>query len=314
MKMSKFYDFARDGISQSILSGFLKCRKYAFLHLEGYQKDGGGSYSMDFGTFFHEVKGIIYARDTRPSKQEIKLEVNRYRKKAEIKDKQMVGIVSLLLVEYVRFWERDFTEGKWFGMESEFAIDFLGYKGLMRGKRDGLRKIHGKVWLKETKTKGRISSWAIQARLPIDFQCLLYMWATWKERLKAKKKRPAPAGVVYDVIRNPGEGKKKSESLKQYLKRLKADIRKRPEFYFMRFESPIEESDLVLFEKQLTRIVKDFIKWRQGKLKTYLNPYACESVYGLCSFIEACANKNMEPYVKREAVHNELQNNKANRA
>ena len=303
--MGTFYDYRRDGISQSILAGFLKCRRYADLHLKGYESKRQDSFALAFGTFAHEVLDRLYSRGKLPKPRIVKLYVNRVRNKLKINNPEMVGTLKVLLPEYFKHWSKDFDKRKWVELEGEFANDFLGVKKLLRGKRDAVFTINKKLWLLERKTKSRVEEGQITATLNIDLQVLFYLYNLGLETKKT------PQGVIYDVIRRPGLRKRVGESPNAFFKRIRADIRKRPDWYFKRFECPISQDELQTFYVELKYLIKEFMAWQDGKRKTYKNPTSCINVYGMCKFIPICSNGDFSSFQKRKAVHNELSGVKA---
>ena len=119
----------------------------------------------------------------------------------------------------------------------------------LRGVLDGIFEKNKCLYLLETKTKGRIDELTLQGMLHKDTQTQLYLYVMSK--LYPDKKID---GVCYDVVRNPQLRIGKSETLNSYLKRLKADIKARPEWYFVRL--------------QVTMLPQDTEKW----VKTFLEP------------------------------------------
>lgn len=318
-KKSSFYDYARDGVTQSLLSIFLECRRKAEMVLEGWTPRGT-PLAMTHGTVGHGVLQLVY-EDNRLGKlkgapstsylnkvvgkvEKMWLEENKKPTKQMLQDLELsLMYAQAVLPSYFDFWKDDFKKLTWEKVEGAFKLPFQlsdGRKTFIRGKMDGVFKRNG-LWLFETKFKSMINEGDIAEALPLDMQVLMYLQAL-KEIYDHN-----PSGVLYNVVRRPGLQLKKSESLSAFSKRVSKDVEKRPEWYFYRFEVAITKSDLEKWATCFKGLMKDFMDWRDGKVSTYPRSGACHSKYGRCWGLTPCVTGSYDTLVKREKVFNELE-------
>jgi len=316
LKKKLFYTMEKDGITQSLISMFLSCRRKAKLYLEGWDSKWFST-ALNYGSLGHGMLEYAYTDVSNkkltapPSMKLLQGYSNRAEKqwldenpKPSTKDMVQVDLNLALLEQtlfyYFRQWEKDFNKVKWLALEEE--IKGIECEGIpLRGKRDGKFAVRKEVWLLENKFKSRIEEDDLADSLNIDFQSLEYLWSSWKET------GVVPSGMLYNVIRRTNLKQNKSETTDGFVKRVGKDIESRPEFYFMRFEIPILKSDLVNFEKDLSSIILDFKEWWTGKGRDYKNPYNCLGKYGKCMYLNVCANNNFDNLEKRKKVFKELE-------
>lgn len=314
-----FYNLEKDGVTQGLLNKFRNCREEAWLFLQGYSQKST-TLALVYGDIIHGVLERAYTDISKkvlkavPSQSQTKNYVRVVEKlwekdrpradKKTIEFKELACLIAeATLPTYFEFWRKDIKEMQWLGLETQFEypVMFKGYPSIpIRGKMDGVYRKSG-LWLFETKSKSRIEEGNLVDLLPMDFQNLLYCWYLWK------KYKEIPKGIKYNIVRRTCLTQKKSESLKQYAVRIAEDIKVRPEFYFMRFEIHIDESDLIKFERELFGQLKEFMDWWNEKMAHYPNPSQCETKYGRCWALSICADKNYSLYEKRNQVFRELE-------
>src|SRR5678815_3122749 len=185
---------------------------------------------------------------------------------------------------YFKYWKKDF-QLLWEKVETEFKIPFTVQMGgelnrskntFIRGKIDGsfATKVKGRPHLFETKTKAYLTETGegqLADILPHELQVniyLLYLW--WVDKR-------LPDGLLYNIIRRPGFRQKKNESILKYAKRVAADVRLRPEHYFVRLQMFVEKKDLERQEMELQDLVSDFILWWNGLAGHYKNSDQCQN-------------------------------------
>ena len=314
----KFYDPRRDGVTQSILSGWLKCRQYAKLSLEGWTSLRTGA-ALQFGEMAHGVLEHIYGevRDGRrkvpPTKQEVYKAIGKQVKAWEDSARgrrasgdavqqleQNTALLEAVLPHYFTHWAKeDFKDVKWVALEQEFQIPLYGV--LTRGKRDGVyAEKGGKIRIFETKTKGQIAEESMSDLLAFDFQSDFYI-TTYEAETGV-----LPSGVRYNIIRRPGEKLNKKETLAQLHARVESRVLADPSYYFVRYRIDKTKSDLKVFQGELKDKITEFLAWWDGKLPTYRNETACVGKFGACHFLTVCANGNYSPFYKRERIFEEL--------
>ena len=316
--MQKIYDLARDGVTQSVLQGWLRCREYTRLTLvEGWSTIVPKPTFM-FGDIVHGVLEHVYKdaktyrkRGEPPTEMEISKyvadQIKVWKEDHGVVSEETLGhlsrnaaIAKVVLPHYFRKWfKKDFLETKWLGLEEEFeiTINVNGFPLKVRGKRDG--ELEGPR-LFETKTKSQIDEDALEDLLLFDFQTDLYSLSI-KDRYG-----DYPKGVRYNIIRKPGLKQGKNEQLGAFLKRINAAIAKEPEHYFKRYNIYRPPSALKLYKEELIKILDEFIKWNQGKVANYRNTNSCSNKFGKCAMINICARGDFKAFKRRTKVFKEL--------
>ncbi len=301
-----------DGVTQSLIHGFLACRVQLQYVLRGWRRAVSKA-AMTYGSIFHDLlewyyRGIMEGdvdRDTnfrafakKHTRRWIKKNAKQLRHAGDLKMAlEESAKVCAVFPAYCDFHDEDFDEIEWQELEGVFDIEWKGFR--LKGRWDGLYLINGELWLLETKTKSRIEKKLIRDMLAFDFQSLFYITALG-ERLPAKI-----AGVRYNVIRNPGLKQSKKESTKKFLKRIAKDAEDRQDFYFMRFESPFDKSDRLAFEGELLAILNEMKDWLDGKLATFKNGGSCIRRY-TCDYMSACSSGTMAGYLDKGQLFTEL--------
>lgn len=314
-----FYDHLRDGLTQGLLGSFLSCRQKATLVLEGLSPQSTRSY-LDFGVLAHGCLEAMYNRTRAlypkpwiPKPDEIvsiittqgdgwKADRKILTPESEQELELHLGLLEALLPAYVRFWTDDFSGAfQWLQVETQFRVPAPGHPELpLVGKIDGAFERGPKsLWLFETKTKSRITD-GLEEALPLNIQVQFYLYAL--SQLTGRK----PRGVLYNIVRRPGLKQRKDETLVQFLDRVKADVNSRPDFYFLRYECPVLEDEMAQFVRSLEVMVDEFIKWRKGELKTFMNGSSCMREFA-CTYLPVCSTGSRVGYQIRERVFMELE-------
>jgi len=205
------------------------------------------------------------------------------------------AIAETILPIYFERYADDLTEKKFEAVEEEFCVSYHDVN--IRGKKDGRFTIGGKRWLMEHKTKGRIQEDSIMLKLSFDFQNLLYILADEIEH------KETIAGTLYNVIRNP-QIKQGKQTLGEFCQRVAADIRERPEFYFMRWEVPYTANDKKRFAEELTQKLDD-IKRALETNACYKCENACVGLY-TCDYLSACASDSFANLTRAADIFPEL--------
>jgi len=320
LRKKKFYDYKRDGVTQSLLITWMTCRMRAKWFLEGWSS-GKVRVALTFGTIVHGVLEHVYnlvrkKKITRiPNAKLISKIVKRVERQwlkenpgvdsRALEDLDMCCLIAeATLPEYFRFWwKKDSKEITWQRLEQKFSIPFVDKKGrktLIRGKKDG---VFGDDVLRlfETKTKSKINLSDLMDTLFFEFQVCLYLWAVKRTYKKT------PKGVYYNIIRRSSLRKKKGESKLQFKNRIAEDVKKRPRFYFVRLKVAVTKKDMAVFESEFENIITEYIDWCEGKLGTYKNTSACSNKYGKCSSLGLCSKQDFSSYKKRKVVFRELE-------
>jgi hypothetical protein len=323
VELAPFYDPERDGITYSLLSGWLACRELAKLNLRGWTSRST-SMAFTFGNVVHELLERV-AVDVLMQGQEPTHELvldhllmieDVWKKENPLAGQKELEFIELtmllaepLLQLYFDHWKEDHAHVEWLALEKEFKIPLEiqtrgGKKStFIRGKMDGVfrRDDKPRPWLLETKTKTRVDEGTLVEVLPYEWQVNIYMQAI--KHIYGKY----PRGVLYNVIRRPGLRQKVKESLPQFSKRILDDIQARPDWYFIRMEMQVDAADVRKFELDLLDIATDFLNWWYGFDGHYKNSGNCENKYGVCHFLAICGHQNFIPFYKREKVFRELE-------
>ena len=307
------YDPFRDGVSQGLLMTFMRCREEASNWLKGLEQLRSSS-ALQFGSMAHQILEEIYGKYEKPPSD---LEVLKMIEKVRmdfVKEEgsrmsedglqnleQNVAILTAVLPGYFRFYKSDFRKDYWAELEQVFRVPSPVKGVALIGRIDGAFRPNKKeLWLFESKTKSRIEEDNLADSLTFDFQNSLYQYAL------QKKYGVQPSGVLYNIIRRPGQKLKKEESLPDFSARIEEEVRKDPSYYFIRFEVAVPRTELKRFEHELEIILTEFISWWKGEIATYRNTSACMQRFGPCRFLPLCANGEVGLYRTRQHLFPEL--------
>lgn len=287
------------GLTQSLMLTFQRCQREFILKVNGYRPKGKSEKFL-FGSLCHEYLDMAYSG----KKFTFAKFEERFRKKKMkeyvLIDESIVesafALCEVVMELYMEHYKEDFTEKKFDGVEEEFEVLFNG--ATLRGKKDGCFYIDKKRWLMEHKTKSRFSEDALMLKLSFDFQNLMYIHADEIEHSEAI------AGVLYNLIRKPGLRKGKYESLKEFCDRVRSDIKKRPEWYFIRWEVPYTKKDKARFIVELKQKIAT-IELACARNSFYKCENACIGMY-TCDFLETCASNSLANLDKSDDIFPEL--------
>lgn len=307
--ISDFYDLKKVGISQSSMKTFMTCRRKWMLNIAGLERKDKQR-NTHFGTIVHEMLDQVYQNIQTVSEEElerfVRRKLNKYLKKSnegQFLDPEQYDLEKEMCVAsvtaYFEFFEKDreqFTESV---PEYEFAIPYKDVT--LRGKIDGLfRRKNGQRWQMEHKTKSRWDEEAGLQALLFDFQNLMYSFAA-----EAESDEPIK-GILYNIIRKPQLRRKKDETNRQFLLRVKEDIASRPDWYFTRYEIVYSERDKRNFRQQLDGILEDLKLFCAGKLCDHQNTAMCLYPFK-CEFLPVCSQGTTAGLVLRDTIHPELE-------
>lgn len=300
------YDPRTHGVSFSMLEDFMNCRQMATYRAEGIQSRAP-SMPLTFGTIVHDVMAQGHIAMTKGKKLKIKEYVKiseaLWRKNTPRASVDAVQIMeqALLFAEvvmplYFEYWADFYRKVKWLQVEDFGRVELVvgDSKIPFNFKMDGVYSTGKTIWLHEQKTHSRWDEAALMDRLPFSLQIVAYLIA-----LREYSNRYA-AGVNYSIIRRPNLRQGNVETLPAFGERIKADIRSRPDFYFVKFEVGIDQKEQVRAGEYLYGLIKDFLDWHDGKVPTYRNTSQCENKYGRCTYLPICARGDMNGFTKRE--------------
>jgi hypothetical protein len=217
-------------------------------------------------------------------------------------------IAEAVLPAYFRFWEKDFKV-KWNQPEKEFmhpyTVEHLftrkKIKTFLRGKIDASFR-EGKSNrpnLFETKTKSRIGESGesnLTDILPHEMQVGLYL-----QMIEIIYKQ-VPESLLYNIVRRPGVKPKKNESLQKFAQRIAADVKKRPDYYFLRLRMTVTSQDLFRRKQELDDTIAEFIMWWRGEIGHYKNSDYCENKYGACGYLPICGRGDFSRHYRKQEI------------
>ncbi len=297
------YDVFKDGVTQSLLNTFFDCEKKARYYLRGLKSNSdGSSKSIRFGNMWHDLQE--YTLNARSNHLFMNFnDLNKvfvdicdkvwedrhaehYNLLSPDKQKEYEldwKIVVNMTYEYFDKYQKDFVNHLM--LKAEIEIKNFELKGIpVRGKLDGtmLDLATFKTTLFEHKTKSRFDISAIQLALPNNFQVLFY--------LMCMNAKGTPCNnVIYNIIRKPLLVMSKNESIAEYIERVDADVKKRPDFYFIRLEQYYSPEKIAEFRKIIEAKIGTFGMWVNGNEALDLrNTSKCQGVYGACPYLEYC--------------------------
>jgi hypothetical protein len=293
----------QDGVTQSLLAGWVNCRQWAKFYLEGWETPGAKE-ALEFGNLFHWLLEGAYTtiRLTPPLDKfaqdnlkdsvihGISVMIEKYDFPKSLNPQTQEKILALAEALWPMYWKiyaKDLNR-EWLAVEGTFDVDWNGFR--LRGKRDGVfvgkRK---KPWLLETKTTSRIDEGTLDLTLGFDFQNLFYITSAEEEQ------GGNIAGVMYNVIQRSALRQKKAETFPDYCQRMAEDIRDNPKKYFKRIELLYTKEQKERFKEELLQKLREFEMWLSelhGGLTvvpTYKNERACVGRWN-CQYLQACSS------------------------
>lgn len=326
-KSNKFYDFWRDGVTQSMVQKWLACPRQAYLeYVEGwtpYQQ----SDALLFGNVCHHVLEHAYTGESAPLPGNVRALITGFQEsmysgtekepcaetqsKNEFLFKKAETLLNTYFIQYSKDWENN-----WLFTERTFKIPYVypdGKTTFLQGKIDGAFvekiKVTGKneLWVPDHKTSSRPDPESVSTLLPVDLQVWFYLYATTQlPEFKGKK----ISGFCYNMLRNPGlKMTQKDGTLQEYSNRLYTDIISRTDFYFHRENIRIKMSEIRAWKvKQLDPIMRAIRRWHESNYTwpAYFSPSALKTVYGLAPMTKAIVSNDFTGLYQRETPFQEL--------
>ncbi len=306
----------KDGISFSLLSRFLNCRRRFELYvIEGLQPEPQFNHSIEFGNMWHlceQVWGI------EKSLQLVEETLTVYCRKLCVKyPTQRDEIDKWYNVCYDQFpiyldHYSSFSEKNVEVLETEkvFCTPYKlpsGRTVYLKGKRDKVYLVKGGkkkgVWVMEHKTKGEVDEEKITRQVTYDLQTMIYLIGLVCDANKVVNIRTSSSpfrevnvyglkGVRYNVIRRPLSGGKgnikqkkgsknvRAESKADYYRRVAKYISDEPETYFFRWDIEVSNKDILRFREDcLDPILENLCDWYNEVTGEYDALYSRDSKY-----------------------------------
>lgn len=255
------------GLSYSALSTFNRNREeFRLSYVEGWYNPGLIT-AMEWGSLFHYLLEHDGSVNAVIRKYKAKNWTPERRRQLTAEDVESLDLIcqetAMMLPYYKKFWANEDKSCKWVDRERWFNLDFDvdGVPVTIRGIIDGVFRKNKKLWVFETKTKGRIQEENLSMELTSDFQIMLYCLACSSKKLYGEE----PVGVRYNVIKRPGLYRRKGEKLKDFVHRSETDVIADPTKYFKRWKIDIEPRDLEEWrQQQFLPMLRNFLTWYNG--------------------------------------------------
>jgi len=303
------WDFVKHGVSPSFVSQFLRCKYTTYLkYVEGW-KSNRTSEPLQFGSAVHYVFERAYKHKTVPSNKKIAKWLAKYEKAhsdvfSNERYQVALGTANVVLQEYFRYYANDFSQMQdgslvWEATEHRFELPVnLGARDgrtvKLNGIVDGIYRHTDGRWILDTKCKGRVNPGEIFDGFPMSFQFNAYMYYLYK------RYNEVPTGVVCNVVRIP-QIKQGKQSTRAYMQRVKEDVAKRPDFYFMRPSYRITKDELKYWVKrQLRPILIDIADWVNNDYQPrYANETGLMVGYRQSDYFDAVCQGDFTTLVKK---------------
>jgi hypothetical protein len=297
----------QDGITQSLLAGWVNCRQWAKFYLEGWETPGSKE-ALEFGNLFHWLLEQAYydiqqGNDLVPlnvcTQDYVETESNLFNGMDLQTQEKILALAEALWPMYWKIYAKDLNR-EWLAVEGTFDVDWNGFR--LRGKRDGVFVgKHKKPWLLETKTTGRIDEGTLDLTLGFDFQNQYYITTAEEEQCADI------FGVMYNVIQRSALRQKKAETFPDYCQRMAEDIQADPKKYFKRIELVYTKDQKERFKEELKVKLYEFRAWTEDKTgyMTYKNERACVGRWN-CQYLQACSSNSMAGYLQTGELFREL--------
>lgn len=266
-----------DGISQSLLNRFMGCRERFRLYAVEGLREFGTKTAMDFGSAFHDLLEIA-SKHPHKTPEAVITHYRRSKKskRVSLQDKDML-LCFLLFERYCWFFSE--TTYRYLDQEAVFRVPYKirGYRSVdLRGRFDGIiQRDDGSIWIEEHKTKGQVNTDQLDATIPYNLQTMLYAVAAEKHY-----KRPV-SGIVYNVIRVPGQKQGKNETVMELLERIDEEIIKNPKYYFYRWQLPIDRAHMDRWKRMtFDPLIISVIQWWESVKNDPFSPWEIENDQG----------------------------------
>lgn len=315
-----FYDLYRDGVTQSVFEMWRECPKKCRLWMQGWGSPGV-SKSLAYGTVLHawlaaSMENIpesyeeffgnkpLLKKISKQAKQEYQEQMINAEEDGYEGFQRAEMLMPQIVPRYFRYWKDDFfgeMAKEFREIEKEFNIHLPGSDILLRGKRDAIFHQGSGLWLMEHKGKGMIQEEPLSMWIARDLQVNWYVLSWWLQHGSRLN------GVLYNIIRNPRIYQNVGMLLGEYAEKVAADIDKRPDFYFMRFEVPLPATQQKIFQKNLEQEMRRFVDWYKNGPDT-MYTHSCIGRYGNCPHMAYCDShgQNKSGLFKRSKVFMEL--------
>lgn len=289
-RSSKWWNIKKDGINNSGLALWLTCHYQFWLRYTcGYEFPIYND-SIEFGNIFHWLiehwlKGELH----HPEKQ---LRKEYHPKWVEGWDgltssnkqtqEQFYALAAAMFPYYAEKYASDLKKDNE-GIEVQFFAEHKledGTKIPLYGTIDRvwrLTKPGSRPHIMDHKTSSFINEYEIEQSLPLNFQLMFYAHA-WELLNPGEVVKT----VCHDVIRRTASKPHKGESLAAYGRRIGREVKKSPDYYFVRVKAKVTPAKLLAFRRWIINpIMEAFAEWAAGG-RSYPNVNNLIGRYGPC--------------------------------
>lgn len=292
------------GVSQSLLQLFTndvdRYHKHAVLGLREVNRKE----AMEYGTIFHKLIETAANLGKSYTRQKIVTIMSDYLKRTfPSAESFLLARVALTQFHIYREWEKTRERYKYIDQEPVFCEPFelpplnfnpnpeisiripAGVIIPLRGRIDEVID-NGGMWIQENKTKSQINVSFIQDTIHANIQVMFYAICA-----ELKYGRPCK-GVIYNVIRKPGQRQRQTESNEDYLQRIHDEVYSNPEYYFYRFKYEFAPGQVEKWKREelLPLLYRVYIWWKSidanptnpwQDAKGNLNPFHGRKSFGI---------------------------------
>lgn len=312
------WSYKKDGITQSFIRAFRKCKYQTYLgYVKGLtpKKMSKGLLFGQIGhhileNYYQEIKdtGVLSCRLEHYSDKFINDFCDKFPDMVSSQNpkdfEKMLAEVEGLTQGYLQNVFKTQENAIWeiVDVEKEFKVPYRG--SLLRGKMDLIVKHRkkGTYYVKDHKFLfARADIDQIGSMLRYDVQCNMYAYAAIQLDIPIK-------GIIYNIVRKPGLRQKVNESLEEYMSRIYMDTVVQPNKYFFKVNGPILIADLMKWEKEFLQPTVDEIKaWEDNDFSPrQLNDDELLTKYGPSQFYKYIVEDATYDYTKKERVFPEL--------
>jgi hypothetical protein len=303
-KRESLWDLYRDGLSQSLISKFLNDReRYRIYAVEGLRERGSRDH-LEFGTIYHRLIEIS-ASGIGDNQATLASHINdwckkRFKTATPDEFANIYRLANIALVSFIEYKKWEKALGKkynYFSQEEQFKNMYKLPSGRiipLRGRFDEIIQWDKKtLWVQENKTKSRIDEMAIETQLPWNLQTMFYA-----VNLQLKHPQYKCGGIVYNVIRTPGERQKVKEPDTEFFARIQENIAKDQAHYFKRWEYGLSQDHLKAWEQQtLIPVLEHIANWWDSIKSNPFNPW-----------VDADGNVNPWHFIRPFGVYDSMAN------
>jgi len=297
-KPYKGWNLLVHGVTQSMLSRFFIDEERFHIRNVKCLKEVNRKEAMDYGTIFHKLIEINSRLGKRYNKARVSIYMNKWVLSRFGEEAVLLAKIAIAEFEEYRKWESTLPIHEYVDQEVKFCENFelppINFsadnenisvrvpKGIvipLRGRIDELIMLDGKLWLQENKTKSKIDLDGIIKTIHRNIQVMFYATC-----IELKYGVPC-AGVIYNVIRKPGQiqrtGRRNKagvyvggESDLQYINRIVSEIRKDTGYYFTRLRYEFPNGTLQQWQRRtlIPYLYKIYLWWRSWE-KNPINPW-----------------------------------------